>query len=212
MECQGEKKTFRLVRKFQNSFFLLYYPPRSIAMANVFRSLVILPLLFVASYAQFWLRPDAYEFFNKKKILGPHELFNNPFGDAQDYLRKKIDNDFGTQPLPKSANPSHPSFFGLPNEPKGSWELVSVNSGVSAMHAILLPKVDKVLMYDATIWKKSEIRLPAGHCRLLNKTTGEKDCFCHSVLFDIATTAITPLQVFILINRLMLASVCARVY
>ncbi|KAL9368467.1 hypothetical protein Peur_039666 [Populus x canadensis] len=62
------------------------------------------------------------------------------------------------------------------------------------MHAILLPKVDKVLMYDATIWKKSEIRLPAGHCRLLNKTTGEKDCFCHSVLFDIATTAITPLQ------------------
>uniref|UniRef100_A0A6N2KNI2 Galactose oxidase-like Early set domain-containing protein n=1 Tax=Salix viminalis TaxID=40686 RepID=A0A6N2KNI2_SALVM len=163
-------------------------------MAIVFKSLVILPLLFVASYAQLWLRPDAFEFFNLHKILGPHELFNNPFGDAQDYRRKRIDNDFGTEPLPKSAVPSLPSFFGLPNEPKGSWELVSVNSGVSAMHSILLPKVNKVLMYDATIWKKSEIRLPAGHCRLLNKTTGENDCYCHSVLFDIATSAITPLE------------------
>lgn len=171
-------------------------------MAIVFKSLVILPLLFVASYAQLWLRPDAFEFFNLNKILGPHELFNNPFGDAQDYRKKRIDNDFGTEPLPKSAIPSLPSFLGLPNEPKGSWELVSVNSGVSAMHSILLPKVNKVLMYDATIWKKSEIRLPAGHCRLLNKTTGENDCYCHSVLFDIATSAITPLEVFILINHL----------
>ena len=163
-------------------------------MAIVFKSLVILPLLFVASYAQLWLRPDAFEFFNLHKILGPHELFNDPFGDAQDYRRKRIDNDFGTEPLPKSDIPSLPNFFGLPNEPKGSWELVSVNSGVSAMHSILLPKVNKVLMYDATIWKKSEIRLPAGHCRLLNKTTGENDCYCHSVLFDIATSAITPLE------------------
>ncbi|KAB5514323.1 hypothetical protein DKX38_028229 [Salix brachista] len=163
-------------------------------MAIVFKSLVILPLLFVASCAQLWLRPDAFEFFNLHKILGPHELFNDPFGDAQDYRRKRIDNDFGTEPLPKSAIPSLPNFLGLPNEPKGSWELVSVNSGVSAMHSILLPKVNKVLMYDATIWKKSEIRLPAGHCRLLNKTTGENDCYCHSVLFDIATSAITPLE------------------
>jgi hypothetical protein len=163
-------------------------------MSIFLKSLVILPLLFVASYAQLWLRPDAFEFFNLKKILGPHELFNDPFGDAQDYRRKRIDNDFGTEPLPKSDIPSLPDFFGLPNEPKGSWELVSMNSGVSAMHSILLPKVNKVLMYDATIWKKSEIRLPAGHCRLLNKTTGENDCYCHSVLFDIATTAITPLE------------------
>ncbi|KAL9362516.1 hypothetical protein Peur_045301 [Populus x canadensis] len=149
----------------------------------------------VPNYAQLWLRPDAYVLLNKKKILGPHELFNDPFGDALDYKRKKITDDFGTAPLSDFEKPSVlPNYVGLPNEPKGRWELVAVNSGVSAMHAILLPRVNKVLMYDATIWKKSEIRLPTGHCRLLNQTTGEKDCYCHSVLFDVATTALTPLQ------------------
>ncbi|CAK7337449.1 unnamed protein product [Dovyalis caffra] len=164
-------------------------------MAIVFKSLVILPLLFLSGYAQLWIRHDAYEFFNKKMILGPHELFNNPFGDSHDYQRKRIADDFGTQPLSDSdKNSAVSNYFNPPNYGKGIWELVSVNSGVSAMHAILLPKVDKVLMYDATIWKKSEIRLPAGHCRLLNETTGEKDCYCHSVLFDVATSVLTPLQ------------------
>ncbi|KAI5585368.1 hypothetical protein POPTR_006G160800v4 [Populus trichocarpa] len=164
-------------------------------MAIVFKPLFVLPLFFLSSYAQLWLRPDAYVLLNKKKILGPHELFNDPFGDALDYKRKKITDDFGTAPLSDFEKPSVlPNYVGLPNEPKGRWELVTVNSGVSAMHAILLPRVNKVLMYDATIWKKSEIRLPTGHCRLLNQTTGEKDCYCHSVLFDVATTALTPLQ------------------
>ncbi|KAL9399430.1 hypothetical protein Peur_008391 [Populus x canadensis] len=164
-------------------------------MAIVFKPLFVLPLFFLSSYAQLWLRPDAYVLLNKKKILGPHELFNDPFGDALDYKRKKITDDFGTAPLSDFEKPSVlPNYVGLPNEPKGRWELVTVNSGVSAMHAILLPRVNKVLMYDATIWKKSEIRLPTGHCRLLNQTTGEKDCYCHSVLFDIATTALTPLE------------------
>ncbi|KAL3586285.1 hypothetical protein D5086_013152 [Populus alba] len=163
-------------------------------MAIVLKPLFVLPLLFLSSYAQLWLRPEAYILFNRKKILGPHELFNDPFGDALDFKRKKITDDFGTAPLSDSEKPSvRPNYVGLPNEPKGRWELVAVNSGVSAMHAILLPRVNKVLMYDATIWKKSEIRLPAGHCRLLNQT-GEKDCYCHSVLFDIATTALTPLE------------------
>jgi hypothetical protein len=173
-------------------------------MAIVFKPLFVLPLFFLSSYAQLWLRPDAYVLLNKKKILGPHELFNDPFGDALDYKRKKITDDFGTAPLSDFEKPSVlPNYVGLPNEPKGRWELVTVNSGVSAMHAILLPRVNKVLMYDATIWKKSEIRLPTGHCRLLNQTTGEKDCYCHSVLFDVATTALTPLQVCIYFYKLV---------
>lgn len=92
----------------------------------------------------------------------------------------------------KAATPSVPSPVQLGY--KGEWELVSDNSGVSAMHAMLIPVVNKVLMYDATIWKISKIQLPNGHCRVLNETTGEKDCFCHSVLFDINTAKLTPLE------------------
>ncbi|CAI0390178.1 unnamed protein product, partial [Linum tenue] len=76
----------------------------------------------------------------------------------------------------------------------GKWELFCENKGVSSMHTILLPKVNKVLMYDATIWRVSKILLPNGHCRVLNEKTGEKDCYTHSVLLDMNTTQLTPLE------------------
>ncbi|KAJ4718876.1 glyoxal oxidase-related protein [Melia azedarach] len=64
------------------------------------------------------------------------------------------------------------------------------------MHAILLPKIDKVLMYDATIWKISKIPLPPHKmpCRIADHTTGELDCWCHSVLFDIETSKLKALK------------------
>ncbi|KAF5742985.1 hypothetical protein HS088_TW09G01047 [Tripterygium wilfordii] len=78
---------------------------------------------------------------------------------------------------------------------KGEWKLDSDNSGVSAMHSILLPKINKVLMYDATIWRISKLPYPADHpCRIINKKTGEKDCYFHSVLYDIKTAEIRPLE------------------
>ncbi|XP_044461352.1 aldehyde oxidase GLOX1-like [Mangifera indica] len=79
----------------------------------------------------------------------------------------------------------------------GKWELVSENSGVSAMHAILLPKLNKVLMYDATVWRISKIPLPPEKmpCRIANEATGELDCWCHSVLFDYQTSNLTALKI-----------------
>ncbi|CAI0628742.1 unnamed protein product [Linum tenue] len=76
----------------------------------------------------------------------------------------------------------------------GKWELFTDNTGVCSMHAILLPKVNKVLMYDATIWRISKILLPNGQCRILDEKTGEKDCFAHSVLMDMTTAQLTPLE------------------
>ncbi|XP_031288178.1 aldehyde oxidase GLOX1-like [Pistacia vera] len=79
----------------------------------------------------------------------------------------------------------------------GQWELVSENSGVSAMHAILLPKLNKVLMYDATVWRTSKIPLPPEKmpCRIANEETGELDCWCHSVLYDYETAKLTALKI-----------------
>ncbi|XP_044472420.1 aldehyde oxidase GLOX1-like [Mangifera indica] len=79
----------------------------------------------------------------------------------------------------------------------GKWELVTPNSGISAMHLILLPKVNKALMYDATVWRISNITLPPEKmpCRIANPATGEQDCWAHSVLLDYETGQLTPLKI-----------------
>ncbi|XP_050219658.1 aldehyde oxidase GLOX1 [Mercurialis annua] len=168
-------------------------------------TIFLLPLLFISTFAQIWKDPNAYKLFNHDHVLGPHELFGNPFGNPFDF-QLNIPNDIGT-PLFKGENVAIP--VGKPSNAgavanastsaadlgyKGDWELVSQNSGVSAMHAILLPKVDKVLMYDATIWKISKLPLPNGQCRIVNKNPADKDCWCHSILFDINTGELTPLE------------------
>lgn len=95
-----------------------------------------------------------------------------------------------------SADKPDPVPLGLADF-NGKWELISENSGVSAMHAILLPKVNKVLMYDATVWRTSKIPLPPEKmpCRIANEETGELDCWCHSVLYDYETAKLTALKV-----------------
>ncbi|GAB4852622.1 hypothetical protein Ancab_016836 [Ancistrocladus abbreviatus] len=76
----------------------------------------------------------------------------------------------------------------------GKWEIVSKNSGVSAMHMQLMPN-NKVIMFDATSLGKSDIQLPPGvPCRQI-RNTGDFDCFAHSVEFDIFTAHVRPLKV-----------------
>ncbi|KAK2645606.1 hypothetical protein Ddye_020801 [Dipteronia dyeriana] len=80
---------------------------------------------------------------------------------------------------------------------KGKWELVSQNSGVSAMHAMLLPKINKVLMYDATIWRISKFPLPPQKmpCHMVDPVNKIQDCWCHSVLFDIENSQLQALKI-----------------
>ncbi|XP_039018389.1 aldehyde oxidase GLOX1-like [Hibiscus syriacus] len=68
------------------------------------------------------------------------------------------------------------------------------NSGVSAMHLVLLPKIDQALMFDATIWKISKLKLPGPPCRKV-EGTNEENCWCHSILMDVETGKIRPLRV-----------------
>ncbi|CAA0403687.1 unnamed protein product [Arabidopsis thaliana] len=76
----------------------------------------------------------------------------------------------------------------------GKWELFLENSGVSGMHAILMPVINKVQYYDATIWRISKIKLPPGvPCHVVDAKTNKVDCWAHSILMDVNTGALKPL-------------------
>lgn len=138
-------------------------------MAVIFKAICVFPLLIVSAHAHVFSFPSS------------------DFGDAQKAIEKF---ETGNNAIGSGNNNAETGY-------NGKWELVSENSGVSAMHAILLPKIDKVLMYDATVWRTSEIPLPPQKmpCRVADQTTGELDCWCHSVLFDIETSELTALKV-----------------
>lgn len=84
----------------------------------------------------------------------------------------------------------------------GQWEIISQDSGVSAMHVNLLP-TNKIIIYDAKVYRTSRIRLPEGEPCLAFKDfkTQEDgiDCFAHSVEYDIETNQVRPLKVCIII-------------
>ncbi|TKY60865.1 Galactose oxidase [Spatholobus suberectus] len=80
----------------------------------------------------------------------------------------------------------------------GHWEIISRNAGVSAMHINLLP-TNKIIVYDAKIYRTSRIRLPDGApCvpyRDMESQEDKLDCFAHAVEYDIETNQVRPLQV-----------------
>ncbi|XVE98130.1 hypothetical protein REPUB_Repub03eG0078800 [Reevesia pubescens] len=140
------------------------------------RGFFILPLLFVLGNSQFLL-PLHNHFVNPVNLGGLAAVQARPINPGG------IINNAGEGNAEVNAGTNY----------KGKWELFSENSGVSAMHVILLPKIDQVLMFDATVWKISKLKLPGPPCRPV-EGTNEEDCFCHSVLMDIETAKIRPLR------------------
>ncbi|XP_043725545.1 aldehyde oxidase GLOX1-like [Telopea speciosissima] len=78
---------------------------------------------------------------------------------------------------------------------KGSWELASENSGVSAMHLILSPPNNKAIMFDSTIFTPAKMELPKGKCRPVPGKPNEMDCWVHAVEYDIDTADVRPLKI-----------------
>lgn len=80
----------------------------------------------------------------------------------------------------------------------GHWEIISQNAGVSAMHVNLMPS-NKIIIYDAQIYRTSRIKLPDGVPCLpykdANTQEDKLDCFAHSVEYDIETNQVRPLKV-----------------
>ncbi|KAJ1437976.1 Immunoglobulin-like fold [Sesbania bispinosa] len=79
----------------------------------------------------------------------------------------------------------------------GHWEVISQNAGVSAMHINLLPS-NKIIIYDAFVYRTSRINLPDGVPCVPYKdfqTQQDKtDCFAHAVEYDIETNQVRPLK------------------
>ncbi|KAK8343032.1 hypothetical protein V6Z12_A08G272700 [Gossypium hirsutum] len=61
------------------------------------------------------------------------------------------------------------------------------------MHVVLLPIINQALIFDATVWKVSKLKLPGPPCRHV-EGTNEEDCFAHSILLDVETAHIRPLR------------------
>ncbi|CAD6332873.1 unnamed protein product [Miscanthus lutarioriparius] len=70
----------------------------------------------------------------------------------------------------------------------GSWTIVSENSGVSAMHMVVM-RHGKAIMFDTSTTGSSLMRLPQDNCRIdpRAKEEGTMDCWAHSVEFDYNT-------------------------
>lgn len=78
---------------------------------------------------------------------------------------------------------------------KGSWELLVKDAGVSAMHMVLLPS-NKVIIFDRTDFGPSNLSLVGGACREdPNDLALKRDCWAHSVEYDIASNSVRPLTI-----------------
>lgn len=172
-------------------------------MAVLLKSLCILPLLFVVGCATpfFFGGQDPFKFDPFKGFFGGREeegennggdnFFKGFFGGYGNAGGGDGGGDTGNDTPP----PPPPTKSGLENKYIGGWELVSQNSRVSAMHLILLPKNNKAIMFDATVFGPSQIALARGNCRPIPGVKKEKDCWAHAVEYDLDTAATRPLKV-----------------
>ncbi|KAK8503032.1 hypothetical protein V6N13_015178 [Hibiscus sabdariffa] len=77
----------------------------------------------------------------------------------------------------------------------GAWELLVLNAGVASMHTAVT-RFNTVVLLDRTNIGPSRKMLPKGHCRYdRNDAVLKKDCYAHSVVFDLKTNQIRPLMI-----------------
>ncbi|KAE8717330.1 POX family protein, putative isoform 1 [Hibiscus syriacus] len=77
----------------------------------------------------------------------------------------------------------------------GTWELILPNAGIASMHTAVT-RFNTVVLLDRTNIGPSRKMLPKGHCRYDRyDVVLKKDCFAHSVVFDLQTNQIRPLMI-----------------
>ena len=177
-------------------------------MAHLHKVLLILTLLFLAVDARHKRHHTI-----RDRLLLPRIPFLHDYFEAE----HSNDDDGGNSPI--FEDEKHPggilegkkSDFEI--DSIGNWELINQESGVSAMHINLLP-TNKLLVYDAKVYRTSRIKLPEGvPCVPYkdDKTKEEKqDCFAHAMEYDIETNEVRPLKVCInyFLRKISLFFVC----
>ncbi|GLT37521.1 hypothetical protein SLA2020_118320 [Shorea laevis] len=77
----------------------------------------------------------------------------------------------------------------------GKWELLVSNAGIASMHTAVT-RFNTVVLLDRTDIGPSRKMLPKGHCRYEPRDAVlKRDCYAHSVLFDLQTNEIRPLMI-----------------
>ncbi|KAL4319799.1 hypothetical protein GQ457_18G012170 [Hibiscus cannabinus] len=170
-------------------------------MAILWRGFVIFPLLFVYGSTHDLMFPIPFHHSDNPivefKVPQFHGIASLVVGDGRSAANSDSDGSAsdGSKDEDGSSNPSSQiDVIEAQTTFKGSWELFVENAGVSAMHMVLLPKIDQALMFDATVWKISKLKLPGPPCRKV-EGTNQEDCWCHSILMDVETGKIRPLRI-----------------
>ncbi|KAK7350078.1 hypothetical protein VNO77_08170 [Canavalia gladiata] len=77
----------------------------------------------------------------------------------------------------------------------GTWELLVADAGIASMHTAVT-RFNTVVLLDRTNIGPSRKLLPKGHCRFdRNDAILKRDCYAHSVHFDIKTNQLRPLKI-----------------
>ncbi|XP_061371528.1 aldehyde oxidase GLOX1-like [Gastrolobium bilobum] len=153
-------------------------------MAPFNKVLMIFTFLFLA-FVDARLKSQEFRMFTgKPKFPIPFPIFGSDDDTGNNYNDQKISQgvnkpDFETQSI-------------------GRWEVISQESGVSAMQINLMP-TNKIVVYDATVYRVSRLKYPKGvPCvPFKNENTKQQllDCFAHSMEYDIETNQVRPLKV-----------------
>ncbi|KAK8559091.1 hypothetical protein V6N13_098684 [Hibiscus sabdariffa] len=159
---------------------------KGVIMGNIRRGLIILPLLFIYGSTHDLMLPIPFHGTASLAVGDGGSAAHSHNDDSASHAGK--DDNGSSDPSFQIAAVEAQTTF------KGSWELFVENAGVSAMHMVLLPKIDQALMFDATVWKISKLKLPGPPCRKIEGTNRE-DCWCHSILMDVETGNIRPLRI-----------------
>lgn len=79
-------------------------------------------------------------------------------------------------------------------ENRGAWMIHSPNAGVAAMHIQLMPN-NKAVWFDTTNLGPSAIQNNPPFCKLVPEKPGETDCWSHGVQYDVESGQVRTLKV-----------------
>ncbi|PHT39356.1 hypothetical protein CQW23_22929 [Capsicum baccatum] len=159
-------------------------------MAIYIKAFVLLPLLFISSYAR-----------NKHIDLGFDNADDSSLGVNVDRSPDEIlelNDGKNKKKVSKKKNKKHELIFPDPKpdfetENGGSWIIHSENAGVAAMHIQLMPN-NKAIWYDTTNLGPSGIQNNPTFCKPVPDKPDETDCWSHGVQYDVESGQVRTLK------------------